>query len=37
MNVIHEEGDFEYDTSMDGKPVQLFHIGMMWSLRSFIR
>jgi len=24
MNVIHEEGDFECNTGMDGKPVQLF-------------
>jgi len=24
MDVIHEEGYFEYDTSMNGKPVQLF-------------
>ena len=24
MGVIHEEGDFECDSSMDGKPVQLF-------------
>ena len=42
MDVIHEEGDFECNTGMDGKPVQLFQystVGMMWSLglRSFIR
>ena len=24
MDVIHEEGDFECNTGMDGKPVQLF-------------
>ena len=24
MDVIHEEGDFECDTGMDVKPVQLF-------------
>ena len=24
MDVIHEERDFERDTGMDGKPVQLF-------------
>ena len=23
MDVIHEEGDFECNTGMDGKPVQL--------------
>ena len=42
MDVIHEEGDFECNTGMDGKPVQLFQcraVGVMWSLepRSFIR
>ena len=24
MDVIHEEGDFECNTGIDGKPVQLF-------------
>jgi len=24
MDVIHEEGDFECDSGMGGKPVQLF-------------
>ena len=24
MYVIHDEGDFECDTGMDGKPLQLF-------------
>ena len=24
MDVIHEEGEFECDTGMDGKPVQFF-------------
>ena len=24
MDVIHEDGDFECNTGMDGKPVQLF-------------
>ena len=24
MDVIHEEGEFECNTGMDGKPVQLF-------------
>jgi len=24
MDVIHEKGDLECDTGMDGKPVQLF-------------
>ena len=40
MDVIHEEGDFERDTGMDGNlGSQCFSIGMMWSLglRSFIR
>ena len=38
MDVIHEEGDFECNTGMDGKPVSCFIVGVIWSLelRSFI-
>ena len=38
MDVIHEEGDFEKDTGMDGKPVQLFQCScdVVSGKRSFI-
>jgi len=35
---LHDEGDFECDTGMDGKPVSCFSVGVMWplGLRPFI-
>ena len=40
MDVIHEDVDFECDTSMDGKHVQVFQCGcdvVFVELRSLIR